>query len=301
MDLVSFVEKIGRGARNKVVHPDLWQETKENVRSYLNGLWDSDGWYKTETKTYKLTTTSRELAIGVQQLIVSLYSRPVRMEYTERPKTTTIEGRTVNQSDTYTIEYKLDTRKQDKAFFDNNHAWIPAKRNVATENKRTVYNLEVEIDNSYTANNVVVHNCQGFSLSGKGLAFDDPRSKLYFEYERLLNEVSPKYWLLENVPMKMEHQNVISSRLGVSPITINSSLVSAQSRKRLYWTNIAGVGQPENKKIYLKDIIESVNPDSIKSYCIDANYFKGGNLKQYIEKSRRQIVFDSPIQVGHIN
>lgn len=82
-------------------------------------------------------------------------------------------------------------------------------------------------------------------------------------------------------------------------VGINSALLSAQSRKRLYWTNF-DVSQPEDRQIYLIDIIESVHPDSMKSYCIDANYFKGGNLKQYFEKSRRQLVFDKPNQVAFV-
>ena len=97
--------------------------------------------------------------------------------------------------------------------------------------------------------------CQGFSFAGKQLNFDDPRSKLFFEYVRLLKECEPKYFLLENVKMKKEYQDVITQHLGVKPIEINSSLVSAQNRKRLYWTNIPGVEQPEDKGILLKDIV----------------------------------------------
>ena len=80
--------------------------------------------------------------------------------------------------------------------------------------------------------------CQGFSFAGKQLAFDDPRSKLFFEFVRVLREVKPKYFLLENVRMKQEYQDVISEHLGVKPIKINSALFSAQSRNRFYWTNI---------------------------------------------------------------
>lgn len=132
--------------------------------------------------------------------------------------------------------------------------------------------------------------CQGFSTAGKGLNFEDPRSKLFFEFIDILKKYNPEYFLLENVKMKKEWQNIITNYMGVEPILINSSLVSAQSRKRLYWTNIPNVIQPEDKKIYLKDIIENGNVDRDKSYCIDANYYKGGSLKNYLEKSRRQIV-----------
>lgn len=133
--------------------------------------------------------------------------------------------------------------------------------------------------------------CQGFSFAGKQLNFQDPRSKLFFEFVRILKEVKPKYFLLENVKMKKEHEKVISEILGVDPIFINSALVSAQNRKRLYWSNIPGIKQPEDKKIFLKNIIENGVTEKDKSYCMDANYWKGGNLKSYFEKHRRQLIF----------
>jgi site-specific DNA-cytosine methylase len=136
--------------------------------------------------------------------------------------------------------------------------------------------------------------CQGFSKAGKQLNFEDPRSKLFFEYVRLLNEINPKYFLLENVAMKKEYRDIISQYLGVEPITINSDLVSAQHRNRLYWTNIPGVVAPINKGILLEDIIESGDVDKDKSYCIDANYFKGTNAKTYFCKSKRQVVWVIP-------
>ncbi len=134
--------------------------------------------------------------------------------------------------------------------------------------------------------------CQGFSFAGKQLNFDDPRSKLFFEFVRLLKALKPKYFLLENVNMKKEYQDVISDLLGCKPVDINSNRVSAQNRRRLYWTNIPVKSLPENKHIYLKDILEDGFTDREKSHCIDANYFKGGNLKSYFEKNRRQLIFD---------
>lgn len=133
--------------------------------------------------------------------------------------------------------------------------------------------------------------CQGFSFAGKQLAFDDPRSALFWKYVEILNYYKPRYFLLENVRMKKEHLQVITDALGVEPICINSALVSAQNRVRYYWTNIPNVTQPEDKHIYLKDIIEYGVVDKDKSYCVDANYWKGGNLNQYFEKHRRQLIF----------
>ena len=115
--------------------------------------------------------------------------------------------------------------------------------------------------------------CQGFSFAGKQLNFNDPRSKLFFEFVRALKAIRPKYFLLENVKMKKEYENIISSELGVNPVEINSSLVSAQNRKRLYWTNWS-ITKPKDKKILLKDIVhENTCPkeqiyDIIKDYIV---------------------------------
>lgn len=97
--------------------------------------------------------------------------------------------------------------------------------------------------------------CQGFSFAGKQLNFDDPRSNLFFEFVRLLKETKPKYFLLENVKMKKEYQEVITGLLGVQPIEINSSLLTAQNRKRIYWTNIPNIEQPKDLGIIYADII----------------------------------------------
>jgi len=135
--------------------------------------------------------------------------------------------------------------------------------------------------------------CQSFSVAGNGEGFEG-KSGLFYEYVRVLKETNPKYFLLENVVMKKEWEDVITKELGVKPIKINSSLLSAQTRKRLYWTNIDNVVQPEDKNILLESIIESGFVDRDKSFCLDANYFKGSNAKQYFCKSRRQIVWVIP-------
>ena len=149
--------------------------------------------------------------------------------------------------------------------------------------------------------------CQGFSFAGKQLAFDDPRSALFFEFIRLLKAIKPKYFLLENVRMKKEFLQVISEQVsacypeivfGIEPIFINSSLVSAQSRQRYYWTNMPNIKQPEDSGIVLKDILEeNFDSERDKAHCIDANYYKGASVEQYKTKHRRQLV-NKPIKVG---
>ena len=133
--------------------------------------------------------------------------------------------------------------------------------------------------------------CQGFSFAGKQLNFDDPRSKLFWEYVRLLKELQPTYFLLENVRMKQQSMDVITEALGVEPVLINSSLVSAQNRQRYYWTNIPMTGLPDDKGIVLKDILETE--------AVDAHYeagkhlvsgYKGGNQLNPSYKSQANTI-----------
>lgn len=138
--------------------------------------------------------------------------------------------------------------------------------------------------------------CQGFSFAGKQLAFNDPRSALFFVYVDILNHirsVNPNIkFLLENVKMKKEHLAVISETLGVEPIFINSDLVSAQSRQRFYWCNW-NVTQPQDKGILLNDILENgYHATRPKAYCLDANYGKGANFRRYFFMGSRQIVLE---------
>lgn len=108
--------------------------------------------------------------------------------------------------------------------------------------------------------------CQGFSMAGKHKNFSDSRSILFFDFMEIINHYKPKYFLLENVKMKKEHQDIISRLIGCEPIEINSALLSAQNRKRNYWTNIPGVEQPEDSNIFLKHIV----------YQRDHGFNKGG-------------------------
>jgi len=163
--------------------------------------------------------------------------------------------------------------------------------------------------------------CQGFSFAGKQLNFEDDRSKLFFEFIKIKNAVKPKYWLLENVKMKKEYQDVISKLLGVQPIQINSALVSAQNRKRLYWTNIQNILQPEDKSIMLKDIVHeyldeildinidtfNINPsgkgmngnvysiNKPKSNCLTTN--KGEGSRMSVAIAEYIVPFDKTLQI----
>ncbi len=170
--------------------------------------------------------------------------------------------------------------------------------------------------------------CQGFSLMGKQLNFDDSRSKLFFEYVRLWKALKPKYFILENVKMRQDIQDAISAILGVQPIEINSALFSGQNRRRLYWTNIPkvakkitqlnGQGVGITGKSLLTDQTyeiatvrkgkngsprQIVKPATDKLPCLTASYYKGinadgrpGKAKSFGDYEQGKIEMLSPVE-----
>ena len=150
--------------------------------------------------------------------------------------------------------------------------------------------------------------CQGFSFAGKQLNFNDPRSKLFFEFVRILKdcqEINPNVlFMLENVPMKKEFQRVINDHLGIYPCEINGALVSAQSRNRLFWTNIrtktvglfgevhSDIPHPADKGILLSHILESE---------VDEKYFLSEKALARIERSTYSQAKVNPDKTGTIN
>lgn len=142
--------------------------------------------------------------------------------------------------------------------------------------------------------------CQGFSFAGKQLNFEDPRSKLFFEYVRAINEAKPKYFFFENTPMKKKYVEVISKCLGFEPTLIESNLLSAQDRKRLYWVGRRKsdgtyekieIKQPEDRGILLEDVVE---PDALvdrdKAHAIIASVGRTTH-REYFKKNQGQMVF----------
>ena len=130
--------------------------------------------------------------------------------------------------------------------------------------------------------------CQGFSFAGHQLNFEDPRSKLFFEYVRLLNELKPKYFLLENVKMKKESRDIISKYLGVEPIEIDSKTITSGRRNRLYWTNIPNVPELKEIESTFQSILDNGITDKDKAYCLTLHR---GNLRDYFKKKQSNIVY----------
>lgn len=228
-ELNIYLRRFGHGASSKHLTKDIINLPVDLLRCFLKGYIDSDGCF-TQGR-YKITTVSRRLAYEIGECIAKVYHRPFSIYFTARPKTHVIEGRIVNQKDTYQICWKAKEDKKDMAFYECGYIWSPIKKVHEEDTNELVYNLEVEEDNSYLVQGVIVHNCQDFSTAGKGEGskwkcldcgheynpltvhysnrhkcpmcgsenLDKTRSSLLVEWLRVIRENKPKWGIYENV------------------------------------------------------------------------------------------------------
>lgn len=235
-ELYEFCLQFGRGAANKHLTSTILNLPVNLLKAFLDGYISADGNLVKKQNLYRATSVSRELIYGLGQCIAKVYKTPFSVYKTIRPKTCVIEGRTVNQKDSYNITFKTDKRKQDHAFYEDGYIWCPINDISIEEYNGYVYNMEVENDNSYVVQNIIVHNCTDLSVAGKGEGMvnkcdvcghswsidfsnaeealvcpncgatvsSSTRSGLLGQVQRLLdiaknNNTLPKYLLLENV------------------------------------------------------------------------------------------------------
>ena len=309
-NFMELCKKCGKGALNKQIPQIIFSCPTEIKKMFLQGYMDGDGnKYK---DGYTATTVSKKLALGLQLLLSSLGCKN-HIYFNKRPEKYIIQGRMVNQHDTYQVR-----------FYPNAKEWVKEKKiqSKLQIEDNYVYNIEVADDHTYIADNYIVHNCQDLSIAKQNReGLRGARSGLFWKYVEALEVIKPKWFLLENVAsMRNEDRDAITETLRkIYPetecIMINSALVSAQQRKRYYWTNWH-VEQPQDKGILLKDILESgqvirgdkshavissagrttereyfkKNQGNLKAYCLDANYYKGGSLEHNLEKHNRELV-----------
>lgn len=198
-ELFCFLRRYGVGASNKFIHQEILQLPVEYLKDVLDGYMSGDGSFN--GKFYKATSVSRKLIYGLAACVNKVYHRNCAIYKSKRPSKYVIEGRIVNQRDTYILSYKIQNDKQDNAFYEDGFIWVPINK-IEKENKlTTVYNIGVEDDESYTANAICCHNCQDVSIAGLKAGMSNTHSGLFYEVMRLLHETKhkPKWLLIENV------------------------------------------------------------------------------------------------------
>lgn len=294
--LVELAEKnFGCGAANKFISEDVFSSSYEIKKAILEGYLSGDG--SVSGNKVQICTVSHNLALGLQRIILDVEKQHSNIYYYDRGSKWIIDGREVNQQPQYVIHYTRGTKG--KIIDDEDKIWFGVKKwNHVGE--QVVYNITVDEDHSYTVENVVVKNCTNFSFAGRrngmntkggddnetieiytlehylklkaeGFQFDG-ESFLFWEYMRILGELretNPNVlFFLENVEMDKKWESCLTKAIGIRGVHINSALVSAQTRKRIYWTNIRtkteglfgwvepDIPQPKDRGILLQDVLE---------------------------------------------
>lgn len=241
-ELSLYLDRFGKYDYGKRITNDIFNLPVHLLLSFINGYLSANG--STDgVGLNKITSVSKELSYGIGQCIAKAYNRPFSVCKTKRRPTCVIEGRIVNQKDSYQVTWKNCDSKQDKAFYDDGYVWCPINKLERIEYRGLVYNMEVEDDNSYTVNNVIVHNCQDISSAGKKVGLEKgTRSGLLWECEKIIREKKPKCLFMENV------KNLVGKKFRVSFDEWCAELESMGYTNKWKVVNAKKDGIPQNRE-----------------------------------------------------
>lgn len=277
MELVNFIidNGFGRNAESKKIPEFILNLPVDKLQSFLEGYMSGDG-CEIEGK-YQATTVSKELAMSLCLAIQKVYRVGCRIYFDERPNKHEIQGRIVNQKDTYMIRFMKESQKQ-AWFIEDNIVWYPVKEITDLNKQEDVYNIEVEEDHTYTANNMIVYNCQDFSVAGKQKGsvwtckdcgheynpltvhwrerdkcpnchsenIEKTRSSLLVEYLRVIRANKPNFGMYENV------KNIVGKQFKDTFKMFTDEL--DEYGYNVYWKvlNAKDYGIPQNReRVYL--------------------------------------------------
>jgi DNA-cytosine methyltransferase len=283
-----FVSQFGKLAHGKKLTNTIIDLPTNLLKSFIDGYFSADGsFYKNSTRQ-RIISVSRELIYGIGQCIAKCYNVPYSIYKTKNDNTYVIEGRYVNQRDTYTIAFNLKESKNRQSFFENGFIWTPIKDVINTNEYDFVYDIEVNEDHSFTANGCMVHNCQDISISGvqKGIK-EGTRSGLLYDVERLLSVNRPKYLLMENV------KNLVSKN-HIENFNKHIYFLRGLGYSS-YWRvlNGADFGCPQNReRVFMMSVLNDEH-ENVKTKMLNVDNYKKTRvpMKPFIENELNENLF----------
>lgn len=249
-EFMEFVLKyFGHGASEKFIHQDVLDLPVHLLKAFLDGYLSGDGYFNEDTGEWNCNSVSERLIRDLQQVIMKVHHAAPKYNFFKRPETTIIEGRVVNQKDSYSLRWHTDSRKQDKMFYEDGIIWAPVK-SIEVLNPTNVYDISVEDDCSFVCEGMAVHNCQSVSQAGsqKGMVEGSgTASSLAWEVIRLLREAKdeetlPHALLMENVPAILNKRNIAEFTRLVEEL----DAMGYESSYRVL--NAKDYGVPQNRK-----------------------------------------------------
>ena len=210
-ELFDFVSIFGKYAHGKSIPKEILDLPKDLLLSLFEGFMSGDGWIKKNkvgNKSYQITTVSPSLAYGMSSIVHKIYGVAVCISKYKTSPTKVIEGRTVNQRDFYITRFTLDSQRPLMYKTVGEYILKPIRKiKIREVIEEDVFNIDVEDDNSYCANGVIVHNCQNFSYQGDQLGLEGLKSKMFYEFAKIVKSKQPKYVIWENVVGASTHKD----------------------------------------------------------------------------------------------
>lgn len=328
-ELAEFVKQFGTGASNKFVPEFVINLPLNLLENFINGYLSADG--NTYGNVFGFTTVSKNLLLGMSSCIFKVYRQPITL-VTRNMNNNIIEGRIVNAKKSYSARFRKEKVKQQHFYDDGNMLWLPVRSSETINRNVKVYNLSVKNDESYTVDNIIVHNCTSFSIAGrwdkdwgvkkkykegqKTQILDD----LFFETIKLVDKIRPKVFVGENVERivqgkakKYSHEIIKRlERLGytVQVFVLNSADMGIPQRRRRVFFIANNLGKTINlnfneKHITLKEISDE-NDHSDNLTDTYKKYWDEASIEQPVGKfmARRKLSYDKvprTATASHVN
>jgi len=247
----NILKDFGKYSHGKKIPEWVQQAPVEFIKEFLLGYQTADGCINSSSNGIKnhhiqYTTVSINIAYGIQRLYLKL-GLLCSISYHIMPPKCIIEGRIVNQMNTYKLRVTINRQRLSSSFIEDGYAWFKIKTNISKNtNPLTVYNFEVEHDNSYCVENTIVHNCQPFSIAGNQEGFNDERSNVFWKILAIIDHHGPRCVVLENVKNLVSHddgntfqiikQNLEDRGYHVMTKILDTSVITGvpQHRERIY-------------------------------------------------------------------
>lgn len=265
----------GAGATNKRIPYTILALDKRFLKAFIDGYMSGDGCFIKDANCYQATTVSKELACDLVLAVQKVYGVGAGIYFSKRPDKYIIEGREVNQNDTYTVRWKPRTAHK-QWYNDGEFIWYPVRKVEDLHRSEMIYNITVDENHTYIANNAVVFNCQDWSNAGLqkgGLEGSGTRSSLLWECRKAILAKKPKYLMLENVKAlvsgkfkpffnKWEQELASYGYTNYWRVLNSKDYGIPQNRERVFLISILNCdedfrfGDPYELPIRLKDMLE---------------------------------------------
>lgn len=291
-ELGEFCNQFGIGAANKQIPQNILDLKSEYLQSLLEGILDSDGCF--DGTKYRLTSVSKKLAYNVGELVLKLYKIPYHIHKTKRPSKYKIEGREVNQKNTYTVYWQLENYNKKINYVDDDYFYSRIRKINTRVELSNVYNIEVENTHSYCINNIATHNCQDFSAAGRQAGGDKgtgTRSSLMWNTVEIIENKKPKYVIWENV------KNLISDRHRHNFDAYIETMDNLGYNSYYQVLNAKDYGVPQNReRIYTISIRKDIDDHKFK---FPKPMYLEKRLKDILEENVDEKYFVNDNRVGY--